>query len=46
MQYIFIRKGSIKQMSVSGSLVCMWIGYAFMGIFPLVYVTIKGGKKK
>ena len=32
-------------MGVNGNLVFMWILYAFLGIFPLVYISIKGGKK-
>lgn len=33
-------------MGVSTSLILMWIFYAFMGIFPTIYVMTHGGKKK
>lgn len=32
-------------MVVSGSLVAMWILYIAFGIFPIVYITLKGREK-
>ncbi len=32
-------------MGVSGSLVVMWVLYVAFGIFPIVFVTLKGRKK-
>lgn len=33
-------------MGVSGSLVAMWVLYVAFGIFPIIYVSVKGRKRK
>lgn len=33
-------------MGVSGGLVVMWLLYVGFGIFPIIYVTVKGGKRR
>ena len=32
-------------MGATASLVAMWIFYIFLGLFPMTYTLVKGGKK-
>ncbi len=36
----------VTMMGATASLVAMWIFYIFLGLFPMVYTLIRGGKKK
>ncbi len=31
---------------IGGDLICMWILFGFMAVFPAIYITLKGSGRK